>query len=288
MDQRTENIKVPPRPPGTAAHPDVAVGMGGRLWRGLGAAAALLTIVPIPASVASTSAASEESQAGFLAGAAPLFPVVGAAIGGLAALLLLAADGLGLGLAIAACVGVGAAILVTGALHEDGLADFADGVGGGWTRAERLSIMHDSRIGSFGVLALVFSVGLRIAAVVTLADAVAAGLALIAAAAISRAALPAIMATTPVARADGAAASAGGVGVADAVIAGVLAAAVAAVCLSPLAAALALVAAAAAAAVVRGLAVRAVGGYTGDGLGAAQQVAEAAVLIAVVAVAAPG
>ena len=57
-----------------------------------------------------------------------------------------------------------ASALVTGGLHEDGLADTADGFGGGGDRAAKLAIMRDSRIGAFGVLALIFSVGLRAAA----------------------------------------------------------------------------------------------------------------------------
>jgi adenosylcobinamide-GDP ribazoletransferase len=52
-------------------------------------------------------------------------------------------------------------VLITGGLHEDGLADCADAFGGGWTREDRLRIMKDSRIGSFGAIALILSFGLR-------------------------------------------------------------------------------------------------------------------------------
>lgn len=52
-------------------------------------------------------------------------------------------------------------ILVTGALHEDGLADTADGLGGGWNREQMLAIMRDSKIGAFGAIALAFSLLLR-------------------------------------------------------------------------------------------------------------------------------
>lgn len=52
-------------------------------------------------------------------------------------------------------------VLLTGALHEDGLADAADGLGGGWTREQALTIMRDSRVGSYGAIALVFSLLLR-------------------------------------------------------------------------------------------------------------------------------
>ena len=58
-----------------------------------------------------------------------------------------------------------AAIVVTGAFHEDGLADTADGLGGGRDRARRLEIMRDSRVGTYGVVALVLVLGAQVAAV---------------------------------------------------------------------------------------------------------------------------
>jgi len=62
---------------------------------------------------------------------------------------------------IVALLIVMAGILVTGALHEDGLADVADGFGGGWSKEQVLAILKDSRIGSYGALAIAFSVGAR-------------------------------------------------------------------------------------------------------------------------------
>jgi adenosylcobinamide-GDP ribazoletransferase len=90
---------------------------------------------------------------------------------------------------LAALVALGLQSLVTGALHEDGLADAADGLGGGRDRDHALSIMKDSRIGSYGVIALLLSFGLRSAALAGLAayDPALAALALLAAAAASRA-----------------------------------------------------------------------------------------------------
>ena len=98
---------------------------------------------------------------------------------------------------------------LTGGLHEDGLADLADGLGGGRTRAERLAIMRDPRLGSFGALALILAVLARILALAALAEPALVAAALIAAGAVSRAALPALMAALPAARADGLAAAAG-------------------------------------------------------------------------------
>ena len=64
--------------------------------------------------------------------------------------------------AIAALLTLAFFVLATGALHEDGLADVADAFGGGWNREQILAILKDSRIGTFGTLALVVSVGLRV------------------------------------------------------------------------------------------------------------------------------
>src|SRR4029077_501094 len=70
----------------------------------------------------------------------------------------------------AAALALAATLLVTGALHEDGLADVADGFGGGATRERKLEIMDDSRIGTFGVCALILSFMLRVAALTNLGD----------------------------------------------------------------------------------------------------------------------
>ena len=223
-----------------------------------------------------------EIGAGRLAAAAWAFPVVGLAVGGLAAVAYALADGIGLPAPLAALIAVAAAVWLTGALHEDALADVADGFGGGRDRAAKLAIMRDSRLGSYGALALIFSVGLRTAALMALAPG-AVAVALIAAAAASRGAVPALMHLLPPARADGMSRHAGqptttqmswAIGIAI----------VAALVLLGIDRGLpALVAAAAAAAVVGWLARRQIGGQTGDVLGSAQQAAEVAFLLALVA-----
>src|SRR5215471_5002433 len=144
-----------------------------------------------------------------LADAAWAFPLVGAGIGAAAALVFLLAQLLGLAGWPAGLLAVVASIAITGALHEDGLADTADGLFGSHDHEARLAIMRDSRHGSFGVLAIVLSVLLRAAALAAIGDAIHGGLALIAAHAASRAALPAIMWALPPARADGLSATAG-------------------------------------------------------------------------------
>lgn len=102
-------------------------------------------------------------------------------------------------------------ILLTGGLHEDGLADCADGLGGGRNRDRMLEIMKDSRLGAYGGLALILSVGLRTAALAGIAAAgpLAAALCVITVGAASRAALVWHWSELPPARADGVAASVG-------------------------------------------------------------------------------
>ncbi len=91
-----------------------------------------------------------------------VFPIVGLMVGACAALIFgIASDWLA-SPRIAALVAIAFTMLVTGALHEDGLADFADGIGGGRTRERKLEIMRDSRIGTYGALALLVSVLLRV------------------------------------------------------------------------------------------------------------------------------
>ena len=179
----------------------------------------------------------------------------------------------------AALVAVLAGVLLTGALHEDGLADTADGLGARGGRDKRLEVMRDSRSGAYGVLALVFSIGLRGAALAAAPSALAGLGALVAAAAWSRALIPAAMQIMPPARADGLGAGAGQPDATIAATAAMLGIALALAGLG-LAAPLAVLAALAAAWGVVVLARRQLGGFTGDVLGAIQQCAEAAMLLA--------
>lgn len=95
-------------------------------------------------------------------------PLVGAAIGAAAAGVWLVCGAAGLSRSIAATLALGTSVLLSGALHEDGLADAADGLGGGHDRERTLSIMKDSRIGTYGALALGFSLLMRVAAISSL------------------------------------------------------------------------------------------------------------------------
>ncbi|MGE8296219.1 MAG: adenosylcobinamide-GDP ribazoletransferase [Pseudomonas sp.] len=104
------------------------------------------TRIPIPAAVPYS-----ETE---LNHAAIYFPLIGSLIGGLCALVLWGA-GLLWPMPVAICISMVFGLLLTGCFHEDGLADCMDGMGGGWERERILTIMHDSRLGTYGAAALV-------------------------------------------------------------------------------------------------------------------------------------
>lgn len=215
------------------------------------------------------------------------FPFAGLAIGSITALALGAAIWSGLPAGLAAGLALAVGLLATGALHEDGLADVADGFGGGRDRTHKLEIMRDSRIGSYGTLALILSLGLRWQALVVLAerDLSDACAAVIALAMTSRAALPVALTLMPAARSDGlghAAHSSGGLRPAIAVAIGAMAAFS---LLGPGTTAVSIILQAAALVAMGRLAMRQIAGQTGDVLGAMQQTAEIVGLLAVVAMA---
>jgi len=211
-----------------------------------------------------------------------MFPLVGVLVGLVGGLAYGIASTLGLPPPPAAVVAIAALVWATGALHEDGLADLADGLGG-TTRAQRLEIMRDPRVGSFGVIALVLALLARVGALAALAQPIAVVGALIAAAAFSRALMPAAMLALPRARADGLAASAGRPHPVRVAAAAVIAIAVGLILLPPVPALVAMLFAALAGALLALSAWRRLGGLTGDALGALQQLTEIGFLLAVVA-----
>ncbi|HEY4471920.1 MAG TPA: adenosylcobinamide-GDP ribazoletransferase, partial [Stellaceae bacterium] len=169
---------------------------------------------------------------------------------------------------------------LTGALHEDGLADTADGFFGGRDREEKLAILRDSRQGTYGVLAVVLSVLLRAAALAGIGDVIHAGLALIAAHAASRAVLPAAMIGLTPARPDGLGATAGTPRAGGAIAAALIGAAIALAALGPVRGAITLLLTGVMVFAVAEFARRQIGGYTGDVLGAFQQIGEIVILLA--------
>jgi adenosylcobinamide-GDP ribazoletransferase len=200
------------------------------------------------------------------------YPLVGVAVGSIGAIVFWLASSWAP--SIAALLALAAMSLATGALHEDGLADTADGFGGGRTPAEKLAIMRDSRIGTFGALVLLFSVLLRSAAITQLATPGRVAAALVGSAALARGAIIVLLVLLKPARSDGLAASLGAPTL-RAAIGLALAVAIAAVTV-PLFRCL--VAAAICVAATTWLTWRQIGGHTGDVLGAGEQVCECALL----------
>ena len=209
--------------------------------------------------------------------AAWAYPLVGAGLGVCAILLAAVCGAAGLPPTITAGLVLAFGIVVTGAMHEDGLADSADGLWGGWDKARRLEIMKDSHIGVYGVCAVGLSLLLRWSALAAIVEAEA-WWTLVAVGAISRAAMVAVMATLPNARGAGLSQSVGRPAANTMWIAVGIAALLAVVTAEPAALVLAVVATVVCALIAKAK----IGGQTGDILGATQQVTEVTVLVAVV------
>ncbi len=243
-----------------------------RLWRDeVGLALVFLTRLPWPGRLPADRPLMDAAWA---------FPVVGVAVGLIAALGFWVADGLGLPVSIAALVAVGAGMLVTGALHEDGLADVADGFGGGRDADAKRRIMRDSRIGSYGVLALILGVAAKLAVLAALPDLETVAAALLTSHALGRAGIPALACWLPPASADGRGREAGRPGAVGALWAAGIGAGVGLMVLPGGIGLAAALSAATAALAVGWLARRQIGGATGDVYGAAEQAAEIAALLA--------
>ena len=245
----------------------------------LKAAATFLTRLP-PGLFGRDSAKAPDFRQG-----ARVFPVVGALVGVAGGIVLIIATAIGIASPVAAALAVATTVLITGALHEDGLADTADSFGGSTTE-KRLEIMDDSRVGAYGAIALVFSILLRVLAIAAIADnsgATRAALVLIAAEAVSRAAMVRLWHDLPAARMGGLAAETGPPDQNAMLIALAIAAVIAIVVALPsiglwptiFAGALAAIATFA---MIR-VAAQTLGGRTGDSLGATQQLAAIAFLI---------
>jgi adenosylcobinamide-GDP ribazoletransferase len=233
---------------------------------------AFLTRLPLALSAPDTGAD--------VARASWTFPVIGAFEGAFGALVYWFAHSLGQPALVGASLAVAATLLITGALHEDGLADTADGFGGGTTRERKLDIMRDSFIGTYGAAALILSLLLRIGAIASLADPALAALALIAAHAGARATLPIFMRRVPRARQDGLSAEAGVPPPQSAAIAIAIGLGVLLICLGFGATFITLILVALALGLMARLTVNQIGGQTGDVLGAVEQASEILILLA--------
>jgi len=248
-------------------------------WDDLRIAGAFLTRLPIPM--------GEAQNLRGLARASRAFPLVGLGIGLMGGIVYAVADGLSLGAPLAAIIAVTTVVAVTGALHEDGLADVADGFGGGRDRDAKLRIMRDSRIGTYGMIALVLALALRIAAIAAIgASDAPSGVfaALVACHSASRAFVALVMQREPLARDDGLAVAAGRPTAATALWALCLGGGIALIC-ELLSGVVALAIGVAIAWGIASLACRQIGGHTGDVLGTVQQATEIGMLLALAALA---
>lgn len=233
------------------------------------------TRVPVPAWVGWSPAQLNAS--------ARYFPLVGWGVGAVVGLVLWGASAYW-GAGVAAWLALAAGVLLTGAFHEDGFADSCDGFGGGWQRDQVLQIMKDSRVGSYATVGVVLLMGLKAQLLTQLAErgwGLALVLAVVTAHALSRWAVLLVMARLDYVRED---ASSKSKPIAQGMAAGPLLVATAlalapALLLEWRALGAVLGAGGVAAFAVRYLRQR-LGGYVGDALGATQQLAEVAVLLA--------
>ena len=217
------------------------------------------------------------------------FPLAGAVLGLLAGIVLYVAYGMNLPPLTCALLAVGALAAMTGALHEDGLGDTADGFFGASSADRRLDIMKDSRIGTFAALALIVFVGVKASLLMAVIERAGAGyamLALIGCEAASRAGMLAFWHALPSARPGGLSDSVGQPQWETVVCSSVIGLAVLVFTLIPSGGFLALINALILVTVLlfgfTRLCMAKIGGQTGDTLGAAQQIASVAVLAGLV------
>src|SRR5262252_2540404 len=252
-----------------------SVGWAGSLATDLKIGILFCTRLPLPHSA--------PIESGDVARASWAFPVAGALVGGAGALAYVMALAVRLPPAIAATLSLATTLVLTGCLHEDGLADAADGFGGGRYRERKLEIMRDSRLGTYGACALIMSLILRWAAIVAIASPSPVALTLVAAHVSGRAALPAFMRFIPPARPDGLSAQAGQPPTRRAAVAALLGVLTLGMTLGLAAAMIGVVLAASAWLFVAWVSMRQIGGQTGDVAGALEQIVEIAILLTAVA-----
>nr|WP_293576600.1 adenosylcobinamide-GDP ribazoletransferase [Phaeobacter sp.] len=209
------------------------------------------------------------------------FPFAGLAVALPAAAIGQISLSIGLPAVVSAGLMIAVLILLSGAMHEDGLADTVDGFWGGFDRGRRLDIMKDSHIGTYGVLALIIGIGLRWGALAALIPVTGVWI-VIATAMLSRAMMPVLMAHMPNARHSGLSQSVGKPKPTRAYV-GVGVALIGAIALLGSSAIVATGVMLVAAAAVAKLARAKIGGQTGDVLGATQQISEIAGLLCLLA-----
>jgi len=239
----------------------------------LATAVAFSTRVPLP------FPSAESGGVAALGPSAWALPLAGLLVGIAGAAVFALAHHLGIPDWPAAALAVAATMALTGCLHEDGLADTVDGFGGGATREQKLHIMRDSRIGTYGVAVLALSILIRAGAIASFPDTSAVAWALIAAHVAARATLPLLMFAVAPARSDGLSFTAGRPPAGSAAAAALLGVLVLIIGLGFLRALETVVALAILLFLIARLSTQQIGGQTGDVLGALEQISEIVVLL---------
>jgi adenosylcobinamide-GDP ribazoletransferase len=241
-------------------------------WHSLALAFGFMTRLPVP---------HVEVRPGDLTRASAVFGVVGLVVAAVGVLVRLATEPVW-GPVVGSVAGVLAMTAVTGAFHEDGLADTADGIWGGWQPDERLRIMRDSRLGTYGVVALVGGFALRFALLATTTVTTFA-VAIVCAHVLGRSAGPLLVRLAPALPAGSGAHIAGPLGRRSAVLAVVTSVAPVLLAAGVVPGAAAVVTAVAVTALGARWFRRRLGGITGDTIGATTVAVEIAVIALIVA-----
>ena len=231
-------------------------------WRAM----ALLSRVPLPP--------VGDFRAALIARSVWSWPLVGLVLAGLALLPAMLVDFLTGNPLVYAIFAIAAMVLLSGAMHEDGIADCADGFGGGMDRDRKLEIMRDSTVGTYAVVMLILTLGLRLVLITAAADIGQAGILFLIMAVISRAAMPVVMRILPPARDNGLGKGAGRPGWLPVLIGFAIASAIVLV-LGGISAMFAVIVGVMIAILIVAMVARSqIGGQTGDVLGATQICAE--------------
>lgn len=231
-------------------------------WRAM----ALLSRVPLPP--------VGDFRAALIARSVWCWPLVGLVLAGLALLPAMLVDFLTGNPLVYAIFAIAAMVLLSGAMHEDGVADCVDGFGGGMDRDRKLEIMRDSTVGTYAVVMLILTLGLRLVLITAAADIGQAGILFLIMAVISRAAMPIVMRILPPARDNGLGKGAGRPGWLPVLIGFAIASAIVLV-LGGIGAMFAVIVGVMIAILIVAMVARSqIGGQTGDVLGATQICAE--------------
>lgn len=231
-------------------------------WRAM----ALLSRVPLPP--------VGDFRAALIARSVWCWPLVGLVLAGLALLPAMLVDFLTGNPLVYAIFAIAAMVLLSGAMHEDGIADCADGFGGGMDRDRKLEIMRDSTVGTYAVVMLILTMGLRLVLITAAADIGQAGILFLIMAVISRAAMPVVMRILPPARDNGLGKGAGRPGWLPVLVGFAIASAIVLV-LGGIGAMFAVIVGVMIAILIVAMVARSqIGGQTGDVLGATQICAE--------------